>query len=116
MYNEHFGFREAPFSAAPSPRFFYTNEQYQEALANLRYGIEWKKGLIVMIGEVGTGKTTLLGKTMRSLEASVRSVFVSYNHLICAELFRLIAKELGLGADGADRLITMEQLRDCLMA
>ena len=116
MYKEHFGFRESPFSAAPSPRFFYTNDQYQEALANLRYGIEWKKGLIVMTGEVGTGKTTLLDKTMRSLGASIRSVFVSYNHLTYTELLRLIAKELGLAGDGRDRLATTEQLRDCLMA
>lgn len=116
MYNEHFGFRESPFSAAPSSRFFYINDQYQEALANLRYGIEWKKGLIVMTGEVGTGKTTLLGKTMRSLEATTHPVFVSYNHFTYAELLRLISRELGLAGDGQDRVVTVEQLRECLMA
>jgi general secretion pathway protein A len=116
MYNEHFGFRESPFSAAPSPRFFYTNEQYQEALANLRYGIEWKKGLIVMTGEVGTGKTTLLDKMMRSLEATTHPVFVSYNHLTYAELLRLISNELGLPGDGQDRFATTEQLRACLLS
>jgi general secretion pathway protein A len=116
MYNEHFGFRESPFSASPSSRFFYTNDQYQEALANLRYGIEWKKGLIVMTGEVGTGKTTLLGRTMRGLEATTHPVFVSYNHLTYAELLRLISKELGLTGDGQDQFATVEQLRECLMA
>jgi general secretion pathway protein A len=116
MYNEHFGFRESPFSAAPSPRFFYTNDQYQEALANLRYGIEWKKGLIVMTGEVGTGKTTLLDKTMCSLGATTHAIFVSYNHLTYTELLRLISKELGLADAREDRLAAMEQLRECLLA
>ncbi|PYJ66811.1 MAG: AAA family ATPase, partial [Verrucomicrobia bacterium] len=68
MYNEHFGFVESPFTATANSRFFYSNDLYQEAFANLRYGIEWKKGLIVMTGEVGTGKTTLLCKMMRSLK------------------------------------------------
>ncbi len=116
MYNEYFGFRESPFGAAPSALFFYSNDLYREALANLRYGIEQRKGLIVMTGEVGTGKTTVLGKTMRSLEATAHPVFVSYNHLSYFELVRLMAKELGLAFDLQDRLATVEQLRDYLIA
>ncbi len=116
MYNEHFGFRESPFSAAPSARFFYSNDLYREALANLRYGIEWRKGLIVMTGEVGTGKTTVLEKTMRALEATTHAVFVSYDHLTYFELLRLVSKELGLPADGQDKLATIEQLREHLIA
>jgi general secretion pathway protein A len=116
MYNEHFGFQESPFSATPSSRFLYINDRYQEAFANLRYGIEWKKGLIVMTGEVGTGKTTLLGKIMRSLEATIHPVFVSYDHLTYIELLRLISKELGLACDGQDRFATVEQLREYLIA
>ena len=67
MYNSYFGFRETPFSVTPDPRFFYTNRLYQEALSALLYGIEAKKGFIVITGEVGTGKTTLLRKLMRNL-------------------------------------------------
>src|SRR5512142_1540646 len=116
MYNEHFGFQQSPFSAAPSSRFFYVNEQYQESLANLRYCIEWKKGLIVMTGEVGTGKTTLLGKTIASLGAATHPVFVSYNHLTYPELLRLISKQLDLNADSQDRVASVEQLREHLIA
>ena len=77
MYNRYFGFLESPFSVTPDPRFFYTNPVYQEAYATLRYGIEAKKGLVVVTGEVGTGKTTLLRRllhnfeTTRRLEASI---------------------------------------------
>ena len=48
MYNEFFGFREPPFSATPNTQFFYVNDLYKEAFANLCYGIEWTKGLMVV--------------------------------------------------------------------
>jgi general secretion pathway protein A len=64
MYNSYFGFRERPFNVTPVPRFFYTNPVYHEAYATLVYGIRERKGLIVLTGEVGTGKTTLLRKLM----------------------------------------------------
>jgi general secretion pathway protein A len=116
MYNEHFGFLESPFTATSNSRFFYSNDLYQEALANLRYGIQWKKGLIVMTGEVGTGKTTLLVRMMRSLEATTHPVFLSYDHLTYTELLRLVSKELGLQSDPENRLATVDRLRDYLIA
>lgn len=116
MYNQHFGFREPPFSATPNSRFFYTNILYEEAFANLRYGIEWKKGLIVMSGEVGTGKTTLLDKMMRSLAATTHGVFVSYDQLTSTELFRLVSRQLGIAGDGTDRVAGIEQLREYFIA
>ena len=66
MYNDYFGFRVSPFSATPDPQFFYTTPVYREAFATLQYGIQEKKGFIVVTGEVGTGKTTLLRKLICS--------------------------------------------------
>ena len=60
MYAEYYGFRELPFNITPDPRFLYLNDCYQEALAALGYGIEGRKGFVSLIGEAGTGKTTLL--------------------------------------------------------
>jgi type II secretory pathway predicted ATPase ExeA len=116
MYNEHFGFLAPPFSATPDSRIFYDNELYREAFANLRYGIEWRKGLITLTGEVGTGKTTLLDKIIRDLGSTIQVIFISYDQLNSTELIQLVCRELGLLSDRQDRVSRIEQLRHYLIA
>ncbi|MBV9766424.1 MAG: hypothetical protein JOZ48_16370, partial [Acidobacteriaceae bacterium] len=60
IYNAYFGFAENPFNISPDPEFLYHSPQHEEALANLIYGVRSRKGFIVLTGEVGTGKTTML--------------------------------------------------------
>src|SRR5512132_2495776 len=115
MYNRYFGFLESPFSVTPDPRFFYNNPVYLEAYANLRYGIEAKKGFIAITGEVGTGKTTLLRKLMHSLQSSIHSVFIFNTAVSFNELLRLILSDLGLPAEGKDRLAMIEELNGYLL-
>jgi type II secretory pathway predicted ATPase ExeA len=78
VYTEHFGFREHPFRITPDPRFFYPNPGHQEAYASLVYGITQRRGFVVLTGEVGTGKTTLLRRLMKELVDSAHFAFV-YN-------------------------------------
>jgi general secretion pathway protein A len=115
MYNSYFGFLESPFSVTPDPRFFYTNSIYQEAYATLRYGIEAKKGFIVITGEVGTGKTTLLRKLLRGLENTVHSVFIFNTDLSFPELLRLTLHDLGLAPKDASKVTMLQQLNDYLI-
>ena len=115
MYDSYFGFREAPFSVTPNYRFFYANPVYQEALATLRYGIEAKKGLIVITGEVGTGKTTLLRKSMRNLEATIRSVFIFNPHHSFAGLLRVVLRDLGIATKKENRSTMLEKLNGYLI-
>ena len=68
MYEEYFGFHTRPFSITPDPRFFYDSPSYREAFAGLRYGIEARKGLIVITGDAGTGKTRLVMDYMQKAE------------------------------------------------
>ena len=56
MYNAFFGLKENPFNLSPDPSFLYRSVQHEEALANLIYGVQSRKGFIVLSGEVGTGK------------------------------------------------------------
>ena len=115
MYQQYFGFREEPFSITPNPRFFYANSVYLEAYANLRYGIEAKKGFIAVTGEVGTGKTTLLRKLMLSLEKTIHTVLIFNTDVTFNELLRVILRELGLPTEGKDRLSMVEELNDYLI-
>ncbi|HEY5610824.1 MAG TPA: AAA family ATPase, partial [Thermoanaerobaculia bacterium] len=59
MYNDYFGFREAPFNITPDPRFLFLSETHKEAFDHLLFGIRERKGFILLTGEVGSGKTTI---------------------------------------------------------
>jgi len=115
MYNDYFGFRESPFSVTPDPRFFYTNPVYLEAFATLRYGIEAKKGFIVITGEVGTGKTTLLRKLLHTLADTVHSVFVFNSCLSFPELLELTLHDLGLTPENQSKVAMLLELNDYLI-
>ncbi|MGB7951643.1 MAG: AAA family ATPase [Candidatus Binatia bacterium] len=115
MYNDYFGLSSSPFSVTPDPRFFYNTPVYQEAYANLRYGIEAKKGFIVVTGEVGTGKTTLLRKLLRNLGDTVHSVFIFNTDLSFPELLPLILHDLGLVPQESNKVAMLQQLNDFLI-
>jgi type II secretory pathway predicted ATPase ExeA len=115
MYTSYFGFREIPFSVTPDPRLFYTNQLYQEALAALLYGIKNKKGFIVITGDVGTGKTTLLRKLIRNLEATEHCVLIFNTHLSFLELLQLILHDLQLTNKGKNKLAMLQELNQYLI-
>lgn len=115
MYNEYFGFLESPFNVTPDPRFFYGAPAYLEAYANLRYGIEAKKGFIAITGEVGTGKTTLLRKLMRELESTVHFALIFNTDLSFNEIFRAVLRDLGLTPQTNDRLAMLDELNAHLL-
>src|SRR5919106_127639 len=115
MYEQYFGFTEPPFSVTPDPRFSYINSLYREAFATLQYGIEGRKGFIVITGEAGTGKTTLLRRFMRSVESTVHTAFVFNPHVDFIGLLRLILNELGIANPAEDKLTMLAQLNDFLI-
>jgi general secretion pathway protein A len=97
MYNAFFGFSDNPFSLSPDPAFFYRSEQHEEALANLVYGVQARKGFIVLSGEVGTGKTTMLECLRDYLEAQYTEFAFIFNSRINPEqFFEMIAYDLDL--------------------
>jgi general secretion pathway protein A len=115
LYEEHFGFVDLPFNVTPNPRFAYDNPVYREAFATLRYGIETRKGFIVVTGEVGTGKTTLLRAVMRSVESTVHTAFILNPRLNFNALLRAVLTDLGITASSRDRATLMATLNDYLI-
>jgi len=97
MYNAFFGFSESPFSLSPDPAFFYRSEQHEEALANLVYGVQARKGFIVLTGEVGTGKTTMLECLRDYLESQyIEFAFLFNSRINVEQFFEMIAYDLDL--------------------
>src|SRR6202047_1699856 len=88
MYQKFFGLRESPFNVNPDPRYLVLTRQIQEALAGLTYGIQNRKGFILLTGEVGTGKTTLLNRLLDWLHGQrVATAFVFNSQVNVSQLF-----------------------------
>jgi general secretion pathway protein A len=97
MYNAFFGLSENPFSLSPDPAFLYRSPMHEEALANLIYGVQSRKGFIVLTGEVGTGKTTMLECLREYLESQQAEFAFLFNSRITSEqFFEMIAYDLDL--------------------
>jgi general secretion pathway protein A len=95
MYQAFFGLREKPFNLTPDPKFLYLNASYREALASLHYAIAERKGFAALVGEAGTGKTTLLRRLLSELPRDTRSVLVINPAVGFEELLRFILTDLG---------------------
>ena len=98
MYNAHFGFDVEPFRVNPDPRFLYLSESHREALASLIYTVQERKGFMVLTGEVGTGKTTLLNAMLRKLHPGVQTAYLFNTALTVPDFFAYLFDELELEA------------------
>ncbi len=94
MYNEYFGFKEAPFSIAPDPRYLYMTAQHRDALAHLVYGLNSEGGCILLTGEVGTGKTTICRCLLEQIPDQANVALVLNPKLNEIELLETICDEL----------------------
>ncbi len=117
MYQDYFGFSEMPFHVTPNPRFLFLSPTHEEALQHLRYGIEEKKGFIVLTGEVGCGKTTLCRKLLEELESDENcdTALLLNPRVSESQLLRGIMKELGAEVEGSDKNDLLDQIHDLLL-
>src|SRR6476620_5646767 len=97
MYNAFFGFTQNPFNLSPDPAFLFRSAQHEEVLANLIYGVQSRKGFIVLSGEVGTGKTTML-ECLRDFLASQQVAYASIfnSRLTPEQFFEMVAYDFDL--------------------
>jgi putative secretion ATPase (PEP-CTERM system associated) len=115
MYEEFFGFKELPFNVTPDPRFLYRSVSHRDALAYVTYGVFQRKGFIAMTGEVGVGKTTIVGAFIDLFEPSLEVAFVFSTRFPFDQLLFLICKDFGLAADGLNKAQMLLLLNEFLI-
>ncbi len=98
MYIKFFGFSEKPFELTPDPRFIFLTPSLRKALASAIYWIRERGGFISIVGEAGTGKTTLIHSLLNSLDEKVKTIFIFHTTVSFNDLLRMILRELDLWA------------------
>ena len=106
MYLDFFNLSAEPFSVTPDPDFLYLTPGYREALATVIYGVEQRKGFVLLVGEVGTGKTTILRASLAALlRRKVKPVYIFNAALSFDELLRTILREPDDSTEPVDKLL-----------
>jgi len=116
MYTAFFGFSKNPFDMSPDPAFLFRSAQHEEALASLIYGVQTRKGFIVLTGEVGTGKTTML-ECLRDYLNAQRVAFASLfnSRLTVEQFFEMLAYDLDLRCNRLSKTEVLLSLNHLLM-
>ncbi len=96
MYHEYYELLRSPFEMTPDPAFLYLGDAHREGLATLVYGVQARKGFVLLTGEVGTGKTTLLHALLAQLDRDTLAAFIFNPRLDPLDFFRMLFDELGI--------------------
>jgi general secretion pathway protein A len=116
MYKAFYKLRANPFNVNPDPRFLYATRYIHEALAALAYGVQRRKGFILLTGEVGTGKTTLLNRLMDWLRANrISTAFIFNPRLDVPQFFEFMLNDFGLATESRDKGQMLQRLNHWLL-
>jgi type II secretory pathway predicted ATPase ExeA len=115
MYERHFGFSEKPFNLTPDSRYLFLSSKHQEAYANLEFGVVQGSGFLLLTGEVGTGKTTLIRHFLSQTGPEVRTAVILYPALSAGELFHAMLQDLGVPFAGGSLKDAVDALARALI-
>src|SRR4051794_29665606 len=122
MYEEFYGLHDRPFDLTPNPSYLLMTAKHREALSNLEYGISARKGITLLIGEAGTGKTTLIRTAIARAAAAGRThacvwAYLRNPALNREEFLQFLAARFGLSAAAAvSKTLLLEELEQKLAA
>jgi len=116
MYEAFFGLQTKPFELVPNPRFLFLSQSHRKALSYLRYGLQERAGFILLTGEVGSGKTTIIRDLVGSLGSEARLAMVFNTRVTPDQLIAMINEEFGLPVQGKDKVSLLRDLNDFLIS
>lgn len=116
MYKSFFGLKESPFRVNPDPRYLYLTKEIEEALAGLMYGIKTRKGFVTLIGEVGTGKTTLVNRLLEWLnQQQMRTAFIFNTRVNTTQLLEFVLAEFEIACESRSKSQQLMRLNHWLL-
>jgi putative secretion ATPase (PEP-CTERM system associated) len=115
MYERYFQLRERPFALSPDPEYLYPSKVHQEALSYLRYGIEGHAGFVVITGEIGSGKTTMLQSLLGRLDRNTTVARLVNTMLDPRELLEAIMLDFGMDPTGMSKPVLLHRLGQFLV-
>ena len=116
MYKEFFGLRANPFNVNPDPRYLFLTRHTEEALACLTYGIQSRKGFVLLTGEVGTGKTTLINKLLEWLRLQqVATAFIFNSRMDVTQFLDFMMADFGIQCDNKSKSQVLQRLYSWLL-
>lgn len=116
MYNEFYHLQENPFNVTADPGFFFSSSRHAEAFSHLVYGIQHRKGVLVVTGEIGTGKTTLCRRLLTRLDPRTKSALILNPDFSDMQLLNLILQDLGIMGHFRNKLAMINALNQYLLA
>ena len=116
MYTSFFGFKYKPFQLTPDPEFLFLSRAHKKALIYLNYGITDNSGFILLTGEIGTGKTTLLRSMIKHIPQDIRLARINNTKVNSEQLISMINEDFGLDIKGLDKTQLLSKLTDFLIA
>jgi len=116
MYTSFFGFNNKPFQLTPDPEFLFLSRAHKKALIYLNYGITDNSGFILLTGEIGTGKTTLLRSMIKHIPQDVKLARINNTKVTSEQLISMINEDFGLDITGLDKTKLLSKLTDFLIA
>lgn len=117
MYDHFYGFTGKPFQLTPDPQFYFESGTHRKALSYLGYGLAQGEGFIVITGEVGSGKSTLVGHLMQTIDkARLSAATIVTSQLDGHDLVQMVAESFGINTTGQDKAATLKSIEEHLHA
>lgn len=115
MYDQYYGFQGRPFQLTPDPHYYFESATHRKALSYLGYGLAQGEGFIVITGDIGAGKTTLVGHLMQTIDPMrLTAVKIVSTQVEGDDMLRLAAQSFGLHVDGLTKAATLQQVESYL--